>query len=46
MSRLKLGIPKGSLQDSTVELFAKAGWRISISSRTITPRLTIPELNA
>ncbi len=25
MSRLKLGIPKGSLQDSTVELFAQGG---------------------
>ena len=37
MSRLKLGIPKGSLQDSTVELFAKAGWRISVSSRSYYP---------
>ena len=37
MSRLKLGIPKGSLQDSTVELFGKAGWRISVSSRSYYP---------
>src|ERR1700676_2722319 len=37
MSRLKLGIPKGSLQDSTVELFGKAGWRISVSSRSYFP---------
>jgi len=37
MSRLKLGIPKGSLQESTVELFGKAGWRISVSSRSYYP---------
>jgi ATP phosphoribosyltransferase len=37
MSRLKLGIPKGSLQDSTVELFAKAGWRITVGSRSYFP---------
>jgi ATP phosphoribosyltransferase len=37
MSRLKLGIPKGSLQDSTIELFARAGWRISVSSRSYFP---------
>jgi ATP phosphoribosyltransferase len=44
MSRLKLGIPKGSLQDSTVELFAKAGWRISISSRSYYPGIDDPEI--
>ena len=38
MSRLKLGIPKGSLQDSTVELFAKAGWRISVNARSYYPK--------
>jgi ATP phosphoribosyltransferase len=37
MSRLKMGIPKGSLQDSTIELFARAGWRISVSSRSYFP---------
>ncbi len=30
MSRLKLGIPKGSLQEATLDLFARAGWRITI----------------
>jgi len=45
MSRLKLGIPKGSLQDSTVELFAKAGWRISISSRSYYPGIDDPEID-
>ena len=44
MSRLRLGIPKGSLQDSTVELFAKAGWRISISSRSYYPAIDDPEI--
>jgi ATP phosphoribosyltransferase len=44
MSRLKLGIPKGSLQDSTVELFAKAGWRISIGSRSYFPGIDDPEI--
>jgi ATP phosphoribosyltransferase len=44
MNRLKLGIPKGSLQDSTVELFAKAGWRISIGSRSYFPGIDDPEI--
>jgi ATP phosphoribosyltransferase len=44
VSRLKLGIPKGSLQDSTVELFAKAGWRISISSRSYFPGIDDAEI--
>src|ERR1700722_16236950 len=39
MPPLKLGIPKGSLQDSTVELFARAGWRISVSSRSYYPTI-------
>jgi ATP phosphoribosyltransferase len=37
MKRLKLGFPKGSLQDPTVELFKKAGIRINISSRSYYP---------
>ncbi len=44
MSRLKLGIPKGSLQDSTVELFGKAGWRISVSSRSYYPGIDDAEI--
>jgi ATP phosphoribosyltransferase len=44
MSRLKLGIPKGSLQDSTIELFARAGWRISVSSRSYFPTSDDAEL--
>lgn len=44
MSRLKLGIPKGSLQDSTIELFARAGWRIAVSSRSYFPTSDDPEI--
>jgi ATP phosphoribosyltransferase len=45
MNVLRLGIPKGSLQDATVALFAKAGWRISISSRSYFPGIDDPEIN-
>jgi ATP phosphoribosyltransferase len=44
MSSLKLGIPKGSLQESTVELFARAGWRISVNSRSYFPSIDDPEV--
>ena len=36
---LPLGIPKGSLERSTIELFAKAGWRISTSGRSYFPTI-------
>lgn len=42
--RLKLGLPKGSLQDATLEKFAKAGWNISVSSRSYEPYVDDPEL--
>jgi len=44
MSRLKLGIPKGSLQEATLELFARAGWKITISSRSYVPTIDDPEI--
>jgi ATP phosphoribosyltransferase len=44
MSVLKLGIPKGSLQESTVELFARAGWRVSVNSRSYFPAIDDPEV--
>jgi ATP phosphoribosyltransferase len=44
MSGLKLGIPKGSLQDATLELFARAGWRINVSSRSYFPSIDDPEI--
>jgi ATP phosphoribosyltransferase len=45
MSILRLGIPKGSLQDATLQLFARAGWRISVSSRSYFPAIDDPEIN-
>jgi ATP phosphoribosyltransferase len=44
MTRLRLGIPKGSLEQSTVELFARAGWRITVSSRNYFPTIDDPEI--
>ncbi len=41
---LKLGLPKGSLQDSTVRLFRKAGYNISVSERSYYPAIDDPEL--
>jgi len=36
---LKLGIPKGSLEKATIDLFQKAGWRITVSSRNYFPSI-------
>ena len=44
MSCLKLGIPKGSLQEATLDLFARAGWKITISSRSYVPTIDDPEI--
>jgi ATP phosphoribosyltransferase len=44
MSRLKLGIPKGSLQDATLDLLARAGWRITLSTRSYMPTIDDPEI--
>lgn len=44
MSTLKLGLPKGSLQDATVDLFAKAGFNISVSSRSYFPSIDDDEI--
>lgn len=41
---LKIGIPKGSLQDATVELFRRAGFRISISGRSYYPSIDDPDI--
>ena len=41
---LKLGIPKGSLQDATIQLFGRAGFSIYISSRSYFPTIDDPEI--
>jgi ATP phosphoribosyltransferase len=43
-TRLKLGIPKGSLEQATIEHFQRAGWRISISSRNYFPAIDDEEI--
>lgn len=43
--RLMLGLPKGSLQDATLEKFAKAGWNVTVSSRSYEPYVDDPELS-
>ena len=39
MQHLKLGIPKGSLEDATISLFKQAGWTISSNSRNYFPSI-------
>src|SRR5262252_4978989 len=38
-NELRLGIPKGSLEEMTIELFKKSGWKISTSSRSYFPSI-------
>jgi ATP phosphoribosyltransferase len=42
--KIKLGIPKGSLQDATVQLFARAGYTIYASARSYFPTIDDPEI--
>jgi len=44
VSVLKLGLPKGSLQDATIDLFGKAGFSILVSSRSYFPSIDDPEI--
>lgn len=43
---LKLGLPKGSLQESTLKLFKKAGYHISVSTRSYYPEFDDPEITS
>jgi ATP phosphoribosyltransferase len=42
--KLKLGIPKGSLENATVDLFRRAGYNITTSSRSYFPAIDDPEI--
>src|ERR1700761_2455761 len=42
--KLKLGIPKGSLQDATIALFERAGWRIYANGRSYFPTIDDAEI--
>ena len=44
MNVLQLGIPKGSLESATVELFRRSGWKISTDSRSYFPSVDDPAL--
>ena len=44
MDKLKFGIPKGSLEKATIDLFQKAGWLIKVSTRNYFPTADDPQL--
>src|SRR5688572_26286628 len=46
MSILKIGLPKGSLQEATLELFRKAGYKFAIQARSYNPSSDDPSLEA
>ncbi len=43
-SLIKLGIPKGSLQNSTIALFKRSGWNININGRSYFPEIDDPDI--
>ena len=46
MSQIKLGLPKGSLQESTFALMKKAGWNFKVGSRSYMPTVDDPAISA
>ncbi|MBW1955132.1 MAG: ATP phosphoribosyltransferase [Deltaproteobacteria bacterium] len=42
MTKLKLGIPKGSLQNATIALFQRSGWTIDVNGRSYFPEINDP----
>lgn len=44
MKKIKLGIPKGSLQEATIRLFKNAGFRIVVNERSYKPAIDDPEI--
>lgn len=44
MKRLKFGIPKGSLQNATINLFEKSGWKINVNGRSYFPDINDEEI--
>jgi ATP phosphoribosyltransferase len=44
MNKLKLGIPKGSLEQATIELFRRAGFSITATARSYFPAIDDPEI--
>ena len=42
--KLRLGLPKGSLQETTLRLFGLAGWRVRVPERSYYPQIDDPEI--
>ena len=45
-STLRIGLPSGSLQQSTIDLFGRAGYRVSLQERSVFPRIDDEKLSA
>ena len=43
-NKLRIGLPKGSLQNATVEMFRKAGWSVTVDERQYTPNMADDDL--
>ncbi len=46
MGKLRLGLPKGSLQEATIKMFKKAGYKITVGSRSYYPTVDDDEIEA
>ncbi len=44
MDKLRLGLPKGSLEKATIDLFRRAGWHIQVNGRSYFPDIDDPEI--
>jgi len=44
VDKLRLGLPKGSLEKATIDLFRRAGWQIQVNSRSYFPDIDDPEI--
>jgi ATP phosphoribosyltransferase len=45
-NKLRLGLPKGSLQEASCHMLARAGWRVTVGGRSYVPSVDDPELEA
>jgi ATP phosphoribosyltransferase len=45
-STLRIGLPSGSMQQSTIELFGRAGYRVSVDGRSVFPRVDDEKMSA
>ncbi len=43
--KLKLGVPKGSLQNATIELFKRSGWKINVNGRSYFPEINDDDID-